>query len=60
MQLVDMGEQLQVVRMAKANVDGKLLDLNEEADKGFADVMQGRPGFLLHSSFSGTGWFHGG
>ena len=39
MQLVDMGEQLQVVRMAKANVDGKLLDLNEEADKGLAHVM---------------------
>ena len=33
MQLVDMEDQLQVVRMAKANADGKLSDLNEEADK---------------------------
>ena len=58
MQLVDMGEQLQVVRMAKANVNGKLLDLNEESDKGLGvsptavwshpltHVMQDMPGFL--------------
>ena len=58
MQLMDMGEQLLVVWVAKANEDRKLLDINEEADKGLvsptavqihplAQVLQDMPGFLL-------------